>query len=160
VKRPPDQDENPGEPVLQNVLEGKAERDRADAEAGKDVNRPHRGQDDGDHDQKAEEDDAPERKAAQDVAQIVPPGPAQDVAQQFRRRERDAEEEQRDEEADNEIRQDVEKAGNPVVEMLVKCAQCVGHEKAPWWNRGEGAPTTGQQFERFRRDSFGGRQRL
>jgi hypothetical protein len=55
MKRAADQDEHAGEPVLQDVLEGEAERDRADAEAREDVDRPHIGKHDRHHDQEAEE---------------------------------------------------------------------------------------------------------
>jgi hypothetical protein len=122
MKRAADQDEHAGQPVLQNVLEGEAERDRADAKAGEDINRSHVRQHDRDHDQEAEEYDAPECETAEHLAEVAAAGALHSVAQDARQPKRDPKEEESDDEPGDQIRQDVKKSLDPIIEALIKRA--------------------------------------
>jgi hypothetical protein len=66
------EDEEPRQPVLQDVLEGEADRHRADAEGGQHVGRLHRGEHDRRHHEQAEEDDGPLGGAPEQQAEVAP----------------------------------------------------------------------------------------
>jgi hypothetical protein len=122
-----DQDENAGQPILQNILEGKAERDGADAKAGEDVDRLHRGQDDCNDDQEAEKQNGPVSEACKDVAEIVSSGPAQYVLAGKGYRVSDSKKEQRHDQRHDQVRQDVEETGDPGINPFVEHAQGFVH---------------------------------
>ena len=67
---PVDQQQDAGEQVLQDVLEGEADRDRADAQRAEHVDRLHGGKDDRGRDEQREEQHDAIGDRAQHVAEI------------------------------------------------------------------------------------------
>ena len=112
-----DEEKQPGQPVLQNVLEGETDGDGADAETGEKIGRIERGNDDRQADERAEENDEPFDEGAQHFAEIVAGMAVRPSIEGPVEQPSDHPEERDDDQADDDIGQKFLEADDPVFDL-------------------------------------------
>ncbi len=123
LERLPQQNEEPGEPVLEDVLEGKTNRDRADAETGDEVARFQGRNHDRGGEEKTEQEDHRLDETAEDAAEIAPIAASGLADNEASREQGQAIENREEDKGDDDVRQEPAGAINPAIETFPRAGE-------------------------------------
>ena len=138
TERPAVEDEQAREPVLQDVLEGEADGDRADPEGREQVGRLHRREYDGRDHQQTQQQQDPTHEPAQEQSEVRGAAPLEPGHHRAPAQGRHPDEQQEHAGRDGEIGQQPEEPGHEPLQFLDRRRDLLGHHERLAKRKGQG----------------------